>query len=73
LNDQPFSIAKNALEALQSLRQTSAPIRLWVDAVCINQNDIQERNHQVGLMGDIYRNAAHVIICCGQNHSVTRL
>jgi hypothetical protein len=29
---------------------------LWIDAICINQNDILERNSQVLLMGEIYRN-----------------
>lgn len=28
-------------------------LRLWADAICINQNDAQERNHQVPLMGSI--------------------
>ena len=27
---------------------------VWIDALCINQQDTEERNHQVGLMGQIY-------------------
>ncbi|KAH9216066.1 heterokaryon incompatibility protein-domain-containing protein, partial [Leptodontidium sp. 2 PMI_412] len=29
----------------------------WIDALCINQSDIEERAHQVSIMGDIYKNA----------------
>lgn len=33
----------------------------WIDAICINQSNIQERNHQVALMGAIYSRANLVI------------
>lgn len=33
----------------------------WVDAICINQNDTEERNHQVLLMKHVYSRAALVI------------
>lgn len=33
----------------------------WIDALCINQDDISERNHQVGLMKRIYSQAALVV------------
>jgi hypothetical protein len=35
---------------------------LWVDAICINQDDIAERGHQVPLMRKIYSNAMQVVI-----------
>jgi hypothetical protein len=39
---------------------------LWVDAVCLNQMDNGEKSVQVGLMGDIYRQARRVLICLGE-------
>jgi hypothetical protein len=33
----------------------------WYDALCINQNDVKERNHQVQQMADIYRRASRVM------------
>jgi hypothetical protein len=39
---------------------------LWIDALCINQDDMMERNHQVARMGDIYRNATRVIVWLGR-------
>ncbi|KAI1456695.1 heterokaryon incompatibility protein-domain-containing protein [Annulohypoxylon moriforme] len=39
--------------------------RLWVDAICINQKDVQERNHQVKLMASIYQKATYVLSWLG--------
>jgi Heterokaryon incompatibility protein (HET) len=44
---------------------------LWVDAICINQHDFGERNHQVRLMRDIYANASQVIAWLGQGDDHT--
>ncbi|CZR70018.1 uncharacterized protein PAC_19919 [Phialocephala subalpina] len=42
------------------------PKLFWIDAICINQSDINERNHQVGLMKRIYATAADVYIWLGR-------
>jgi hypothetical protein len=54
-----------------SLRGTQAPQILWIDALCINQEIVLERNHQVGLMKTIYSSAQRVLIWLGppQNDS----
>ncbi|VUC23266.1 unnamed protein product [Clonostachys rosea] len=46
--------------------KSSAPLPLWVDAVCINQDDTEERNHQVTHMSVIYSNAAYVLSWFGE-------
>lgn len=33
----------------------------WYNVLCINQNDVNERNHQVQQMADIYRRASRVM------------
>jgi hypothetical protein len=38
---------------------------LWVDQICIDQDSVRERNHQVSIMADIYRNATEVIVWLG--------
>jgi hypothetical protein len=53
-------VQPNLFEALKGIRKEDEEICLWVDGICINQADTTERNHQVGLMGDIYRNAKNV-------------
>ncbi len=40
--------------------------RLWADQICINQKDVEEKNSQVVMMGDIYRNARRTLIWIGQ-------
>jgi hypothetical protein len=49
-------------EALRYLRKEDEARILWVDAVCINQQDLGERSAQVNKMGGIYRNAAQVYV-----------
>jgi len=41
------------------------PSKLWIDAMCINQDDLAERSSQVELMGDIYSRANKVIVWLG--------
>lgn len=56
---------------LRCLRHEDSPRRLWIDAVCINQADIQERNFQVSLMKQIYANASRVLIWLGDQQDDT--
>ncbi|KAI4185415.1 MAG: hypothetical protein LQ346_005895 [Caloplaca aetnensis] len=67
-NGQGLSITSNLSTALRYLRPSSTPRTLWVDAVCINQNDIGERNQQVALMRDIYTKASQVVAWLGEEH-----
>ncbi|TVY15911.1 Heterokaryon incompatibility protein 6, OR allele [Lachnellula arida] len=39
--------------------------KIWIDALCVNQFDTAERNHQVRLMAQIYRNAKEVLVWLG--------
>ncbi|KAK3366228.1 heterokaryon incompatibility protein-domain-containing protein, partial [Lasiosphaeria ovina] len=44
------------------------PRRLWIDAICINQDDIAERNAQVAIMQHIYHTAVDVIAWIGEDN-----
>ncbi|KAF4951189.1 hypothetical protein FGADI_7680 [Fusarium gaditjirri] len=55
-------ITENCFDALQNCRLDDQDIRLWVDAICINQSDTSERTHQVGMMREIYSTASRVLI-----------
>lgn len=39
---------------------------IWVDMICIDQNDHDEKNHQVALMSQIYNQAIQVDIYLGK-------
>ena len=60
-----IAITKNCEAALQRLRLQNRSRRLWIDAICINQNDTSEKNHQVRLMSRIYTNAWQVLAYLG--------
>ncbi|POS68651.1 hypothetical protein DHEL01_v212955 [Diaporthe helianthi] len=45
----------------------------WIDAICINQQDVTERNHQVGLMKRIYSTASSVYTWLGRESEDSRL
>ncbi|KAG5787634.1 hypothetical protein H9Q69_013306 [Fusarium xylarioides] len=59
LNDHTFFITPSLRYILSCLRQRQKDDQsrvLWVDAICINQSDVEERGHQVALMREIYSN-----------------
>ena len=62
-------VKENLFAALRRLRYPDRPRSLWVDAICINQADKEEKNHQVALMGKIYANAREVIIWLGEEEA----
>ncbi|KAI1398394.1 heterokaryon incompatibility protein-domain-containing protein [Hypoxylon fuscum] len=66
-------VGRNLVVALRHLRSKDNPRKLWVDALCINQDDTKEREGQVGLMRDIYRLAARVVVWLGQATNGSRL
>ncbi|RDL42302.1 uncharacterized protein BP5553_02281 [Venustampulla echinocandica] len=64
VNGQEFLVRKNLFFALRQLRQKT-PRALWIDAICINQNDIPERNAQVSMMEFVYKRATRVLVWLG--------
>ncbi|KAH7060980.1 heterokaryon incompatibility protein-domain-containing protein [Paraphoma chrysanthemicola] len=65
-SEKRIPITPNCSTALVHLRREDEPRALWVDAICIDQTSIQEKNHQIPLMGDIYRNAMHTLMWLGE-------
>ncbi|CAO2647465.1 Nn.00g083870.m01.CDS01 [Neocucurbitaria sp. VM-36] len=64
LNDQQIFIGNNlasALQALSEVPEVQAGTLVWVDALCINQNDLKERTIEVKRMDVVYGNATRVI------------
>lgn len=63
--EKALAITLNLAEALRYLRYEDRPRVLWIDAICVDQNNTAERGHQVLRMADIYRHATRVIIWLG--------
>ncbi|KAF6807599.1 heterokaryon incompatibility protein [Colletotrichum musicola] len=60
-----ISTTPNVTSLLRSLRYANEPRVLWIDAICINQANVSERNLQVRQMRHIYSHAQRVIIWLG--------
>ncbi|KAF2176770.1 hypothetical protein K469DRAFT_645244 [Zopfia rhizophila CBS 207.26] len=64
-----FNVTVNLLAALSHLRYRSFERIIWVDAICINQEDVQERGHQIQSMAKIYGQANRVIVWLGETEN----
>ena len=73
LNNKNHWITANLYEALLNLRQESIDRIIWVDALCINQEDPEEKNHQIRHMAAIYQQAERVIFWLGPSNLETNL
>ena len=64
-------VTQNCEKALRRLLRGRLSRTVWVDSICINQASIDERNHQVRLMGEIYQQADRVNIWLGPSTQAT--
>lgn len=65
-------IRPNLHSALQHLRDDKRTVYLWVDALCINQDDTAERNEQVRKMAQIYSRASNVCVWLGTGNLLSQ-
>ncbi|KAG4275997.1 hypothetical protein FPRO04_08116 [Fusarium proliferatum] len=69
VNGVPCNVFENLHHALVLARRywiqspEQGPLRLWIDQLCINQQDLSERSHQVGFMREIYQSAERTLAC----------
>jgi hypothetical protein len=59
-----LSVTASCFSALQRMRKSTRTV--WIDAVCINQSSLHDRNQQVSLMSSIYTNAKRIMAFIGQ-------
>ncbi|KAF2724283.1 HET-domain-containing protein, partial [Polychaeton citri CBS 116435] len=67
LIDGRMQITGNLDSALRAAREPHSKLRIWVDAVCINQHDNTEKAVQVAEMASTYRDATSVLGWLGQD------
>jgi Heterokaryon incompatibility protein (HET) len=67
LNCRAFRVRRNLLEFLIMARSNPTYLKkhFWIDAICIDQDNVAERNDQVSKMGRIYQDAEEVIAWMG--------
>lgn len=63
-----IQVTCNLAFALRDLRSPTCELRIWIDALCINQSDPSERSEQIKAMGFIYRKANQVLVWLGNDN-----
>ncbi len=67
LNGVKRDIPSSAAQAIRRIRLLDADRDLWIDAICINQNDDTERGQQVSAMHKVYSQTRRNLIWLGEN------
>jgi Heterokaryon incompatibility protein (HET) len=74
LNGKQYEIQSNLWDFLWTARANGISDPLWIDALCIDQRNTAERNHQVQQMADIFQHAKQVLVWLGSgNHQIENL
>lgn len=68
-----LDVSPTLKSALTAVRQATHERVLWVDAICINQADTEEKSGQVARMDQIYTQAKNVVIWLGEGNEDTKL
>ena len=69
---QALSVTPNLESALRRLRAPDVARDFWIDQLCIDQDNMQEKEQQIGLMTDIYRLSCKLMIWLGDDGEETR-
>ena len=65
-----YPVTSNLESALRALRDPEKAKVFWVDAICINQSDINEQGQQVRIMWDIYSSAERAVVWLGPEEEI---
>ncbi|KAI0146325.1 heterokaryon incompatibility protein-domain-containing protein [Xylariaceae sp. FL1272] len=70
VDGHPFFVRRNLYDFLQTAAAKNEHGLFFIDALCINQNDVTERQLQVAMMPQIYRRANSLIVWLGRPEGV---
>lgn len=69
IDGRTFLVRRNVYDALLFFRRFSRGLPIWIDAICINQDDMTERSSQVRIMPHIYSRAVTGLVWLGAKYS----
>ncbi|GLA44223.1 hypothetical protein AnigIFM63309_002809 [Aspergillus niger] len=67
LNGHTFEVTENLWLAMRRLRKSTEPRVFWIDAICINQSNNDEKSSQVSFMGEIYQGSQETTLWLGED------
>ncbi|KAF7946153.1 hypothetical protein EAE96_009156 [Botrytis aclada] len=70
VNGKKMRVRFNCWYALWQMRHHGFTNYLWIDSLCINQENNEEKNFQVAIMGLIYESALWVASCIGTGDTI---
>lgn len=75
VDGKTLPVTVNLFAALENFRAPELHVRLWVDAICVNQCNLSERSQQVKLMRRVFSQARHTLVWLGieENDSNTAM
>ena len=74
LNGTVIQVTLGLERALRHLRHSRhEALVVWIDAICIDQRNIEERSSQIQLMGSIYRQARRVLVWLGEETATSSM
>jgi hypothetical protein len=72
VKDHSIDITRNLAEALPYLRNPTSPRTLWIDAIAIDQKNLEERGQQVQRMAGIFSLAERVVVWLGKDDASSK-
>ncbi len=73
VNDREFQVTRNLFIALRHLRRENTARLFWIDALCINQEDVEERSSQISQMAFLFHRAQSVIARLGEGDAGSQI
>jgi hypothetical protein len=71
LDGHNLNVHAELFNAIHTIRLSGTPRLIWADAICIHQADLEEKYHQVSIMGNIYESAKSVVVYLGKPNERT--
>lgn len=65
LNGKPWTVRPTLAAALRRLRHEGTERYLWIDALCMNQSDPDDRRYNLGLMDHIFKSSVRCLAWVG--------
>lgn len=71
LDEVALGVPASAEAAVRRTRDKHSVRTVWIDSICINQNDISEKSDQIRIMGDVYACSTCNLIWLGESDETT--